>query len=323
MQAWKSFSAITVLAGLVACSSSPTGRNQLILFSDQDMSSLGAQSFEEMKKELKISKDKKVNAYVQCVAKSITDNVPKQSSFKEWEVVVFDSDQVNAFALPGGKIGVYTGLLDVAVNQDQLATVLGHEVAHVLADHSNERLSQSQLANNSNTPFIGNEKGNIAIIKFFDYQCSYCGIMSEHIQSLVKENHDVKVYLKETPIFGSRSELSQLAADWAMEIFIKKGNLAYQSYHNSLWHAVKNNGNQLSNEIIKTQVEKAGLVFKRTPQFTSQTPQENIQLFSQLGFRGTPALIVMPTEGANTNNISVIAGADKDGLRKAIAKAQS
>ncbi|USD44095.1 M48 family metallopeptidase [Vibrio sp. SCSIO 43135] len=147
MQAWKSFSAITVLAGLVACSSSPTGRNQLILFSDQDMSSLGAQSFEEMKKELKISKDKKVNAYVQCVAKSITDNVPKQSSFKEWEVVVFDSDQVNAFALPGGKIGVYTGLLDVAVNQDQLATVLGHEVAHVLADHSNERLSQSQLAN--------------------------------------------------------------------------------------------------------------------------------------------------------------------------------
>lgn len=61
--------------------------------------------------------------------------------------MVFDSDQVNAFALPGGKIGVYTGLLNVAVNQDQLATVIGHEVAHVLADHSNERLSQSQLAN--------------------------------------------------------------------------------------------------------------------------------------------------------------------------------
>ncbi|MCF7361411.1 MULTISPECIES: M48 family metallopeptidase [Vibrio] len=133
--------------GLAACSSSPTGRNQLILFSDQDMSSLGAKSFEQMKIDTPISKDAKTNAYVQCVANTITAYVPKQPNFSQWEVVVFDSDQVNAFALPGGKIGVYTGLLKVAVNQDQLATVIGHEVAHVLADHSNERLSQSQLAN--------------------------------------------------------------------------------------------------------------------------------------------------------------------------------
>ncbi|MGI3027155.1 M48 family metallopeptidase, partial [Vibrio cholerae] len=81
-----------------------------------------------------------------CVANAITAQVPKQAGFEQWEVVVFNSDQVNAFALPGGKIGVYTGLLKVAVNQDQLATVLGHEVAHVLANHSNERLSQTQLA---------------------------------------------------------------------------------------------------------------------------------------------------------------------------------
>ena len=132
---------------LAACSSSPTGRNQLILFSDQDMSSLGDQSFEQMKKEIPINNDAKTNAYVQCVAKTVTDYVPKQPSFDSWEVVVFESDQVNAFALPGGKIGVYTGLLKVATNQDQLATVIGHEVAHVLANHSNERLSQSQIAN--------------------------------------------------------------------------------------------------------------------------------------------------------------------------------
>lgn len=142
-----SLSLIAASLALSACSSSPTGRSQLILFSDQDMSSLGAQSFEQMKSEQPISTDAKTNAYVHCVAKTITAHVPKQAGFDEWEVVVFDSDQVNAFALPGGKIGVYTGLLNVAVNQDQLATVIGHEIAHVLADHSNERLSQSQIAN--------------------------------------------------------------------------------------------------------------------------------------------------------------------------------
>ena len=57
---------------------------------------------------------------------------------------MFESDQVNAFALPGGKIGVYTGLLLVAENQHQLAAVIGHEIAHVMAGHSNERLSSNQ-----------------------------------------------------------------------------------------------------------------------------------------------------------------------------------
>ncbi len=70
---------------------------------------------------------------------------------------MFDSKQVNAFALPGGKIGVYTGLLEVATNQDQLATVIGHEISHVLAQHSNERLSRSQLAN------VGLQLSSVAI----------------------------------------------------------------------------------------------------------------------------------------------------------------
>ncbi len=148
MRAWTTlcYTGVMIL-GLSACTSSPTGRNQLILFSDADMNNLGAQSFEEMKKQQKIASDPNINQYVQCVAKHITDSIPASKGFTEWEVVVFESDQVNAFALPGGKIGVYTGLLDVAKNQDQLATVIGHEVAHVLADHSNERLSQSQIAN--------------------------------------------------------------------------------------------------------------------------------------------------------------------------------
>lgn len=136
-----------LLAVLTACSSSPTGRNQVILFSDSEMSQLGSQSFEQLKKTETVSHDPKINTYVKCVADAITKQVPQQESFTSWEVVVFDSPQVNAFALPGGKIGVYTGLLNVATNQDQLATVLGHEVAHVLANHGNERMSRSQITN--------------------------------------------------------------------------------------------------------------------------------------------------------------------------------
>ncbi|CAH0532719.1 Beta-barrel assembly-enhancing protease [Vibrio stylophorae] len=134
-------------SALLACSASPTGRNQLLMFSSQEMSALGVQSFEQIKQQENIERDPKVNAYVQCVANAITPYVPRDGSFQQWEVVVFDSPQVNAFALPGGKIGVYTGLLNVARTQDQLAAVIGHEIAHVVAQHSNERLSRSQLAN--------------------------------------------------------------------------------------------------------------------------------------------------------------------------------
>ena len=75
---------------------------------------------------------------VECVARAITAQVPTRIA---WEVQTFESKDVNAFALPGGKIGVYTGLLKVASSQDQLAAVIGHEVAHVLAGHSASRVS--------------------------------------------------------------------------------------------------------------------------------------------------------------------------------------
>jgi predicted Zn-dependent protease len=100
-----------------------------------------------MKKDVPISKDKATNDFVLCVADAITANVPKSAHQGDWEVVVFDSAQVNAFALPGGKIGVYTGILNVTENQDQLAAIMGHEVGHVLESHSNERLSANKLSN--------------------------------------------------------------------------------------------------------------------------------------------------------------------------------
>lgn len=114
--------------------------------SDDRLASMGIESFEQMKQELPATKNQKLVQFVQCVADEIIPNVSKQAHSGDWEVVVFESDQINAFALPGGKIGVYTGILKVTEDQDQLAAIMGHEVAHVIAKHSNERMSSGQAA---------------------------------------------------------------------------------------------------------------------------------------------------------------------------------
>ncbi|WP_448567534.1 M48 family metallopeptidase [Thalassotalea ganghwensis] len=135
--------AIIALAG---CAKSSTGRNQIMLFSGDDLNKMGIQSFNEMKEKQKVSTNKALNGYVQCVAGAITKHVDKSVHDGSWEVVVFDSEQINAFALPGGKIGVYSGILSVAEDQHQLAAIIGHEVAHVVEQHSNERLSANYVA---------------------------------------------------------------------------------------------------------------------------------------------------------------------------------
>jgi len=136
---------LITIAALVlsACATSPTGRPQLTLLPDTQMNAMGGQAFHEMQQKTPKETDPKVNAYVTCVAHAVTAEVDEGG--KVWDVVVFKDDAVNAFALPGGHIGVYTGLLKAAKTQDQLAAVLGHEVSHVLARHGNERASQ-QLA---------------------------------------------------------------------------------------------------------------------------------------------------------------------------------
>jgi predicted Zn-dependent protease len=132
---------------LAACAVSPLGRRQLAFFPDAQLADMGVAAFNQLKAKTPVSTTAKTNAYVKCVADSITSTLaPGESPVRYWEVVVFDSPDANAFALPGGKIGVYTGLLKVAKTQDQLAAVIGHEVAHVLARHSNERVSTAYTA---------------------------------------------------------------------------------------------------------------------------------------------------------------------------------
>lgn len=135
----------TALVVMVGCSTSPTGRKQFVVLPDDQMNEMGIQSFTEMKKEIPKSANADLQEQVQCVADSLIAVLPEKYRKQEWEVVLFDDKQVNAFALPGYKVGVYTGLLKVADNQSQLAAVVGHELAHVIARHGNERVS-TQLA---------------------------------------------------------------------------------------------------------------------------------------------------------------------------------
>lgn len=121
-----------------SCATSPLGRSQLTLFPDSEVNNIGVQAFTKIKKGQKISENQATIEFVQCVAQAIIKNAGGN-----WEVVVFDDESLNAFALPGNKIGVHTGLVELVDNADQLAVVIGHEIGHVQARHGNERMSQN------------------------------------------------------------------------------------------------------------------------------------------------------------------------------------
>lgn len=138
--------AALVAASLCACATSPTGRRQVLMMSDSQMNQMGALAFDKMKGTDKVSRDARKSAYVGCVVRALTAELAPPWRDLPWETQLFAINSPNAFALPGGKVGVNTGMFDVARTQDQLAAVIGHEIGHVIARHSNERVSQSQLA---------------------------------------------------------------------------------------------------------------------------------------------------------------------------------
>ena len=135
------------------CATSPTGRTQLLLHSEMQMAEMGRAAFADLQSKTAASTKPEEVRYVRCVADAITNTLTRQDLrsvvVDAWEVEVFDDPTANAFALPGGKIGVHAGMLDVAVSADQLAAVLGHEVGHVLARHVNERVTQQMAASGS------------------------------------------------------------------------------------------------------------------------------------------------------------------------------
>jgi predicted Zn-dependent protease len=131
-----------LLAAVVftGCTTVPeTGRHQFNFMSPAQEMQMGFSEFDKMKKEVPISKDAAGNALLQKVGQRIAAVAPLAGA--QWEFVLFDSKEVNAFCLPGGKVGVYTGILPITKDEAGLATVIGHEVAHAVARHGGERIS--------------------------------------------------------------------------------------------------------------------------------------------------------------------------------------
>jgi predicted Zn-dependent protease len=131
---------------LAGCNTVPvTGRHQLnLLSSDQEMQ-LGLTSFDQLKKDTPVDSDPTRNAQVERVAKRIAAVADKDLKNAKWEFVVFNSQEANAFCLPGGKVGVYTGILPITQTDAGLATVLGHEIGHAVAHHGASRMSEGMV----------------------------------------------------------------------------------------------------------------------------------------------------------------------------------
>lgn len=141
---------------LAGCSEVPiTGRHQLSFVPQSLVTSMSIEEYHQFLSENKLSTDTQETAMVKRVGQNIVQAVNEYSKTHlekdpfagyEWEINLVEDPQINAFAMPGGKVVVYTGILPLAENEAGLATVLGHEIAHVFAGHGEERMSQQLIA---------------------------------------------------------------------------------------------------------------------------------------------------------------------------------
>jgi len=145
---------------LASCSTVPiTDRKQLKLIPESKLNAQAAQIYEKLKKKEKLSDDKKTLNKIIEIGKKMEDAISEyfyQSNMKDptinfdWEYILIDNKKVkNAWCMPGGKIAIYTGMLDITKNTNGLAAVMGHEIAHAVAKHSVERASRATLINTS------------------------------------------------------------------------------------------------------------------------------------------------------------------------------
>ncbi|MFP4351845.1 MAG: M48 family metallopeptidase [Puniceicoccaceae bacterium] len=122
-----------------------TGRSSFTLLPESQVVGMGLSSFEEIKANSPLITSGRNYEMIQRVGRRVAGVVGGAVPAADWEFIYIDEDQVNAFALPGGKIAVYDGLFDVVENEDELAFIIAHEVAHVTARHANQRLSQAMV----------------------------------------------------------------------------------------------------------------------------------------------------------------------------------
>jgi predicted Zn-dependent protease len=131
-------------AGAAGCQTVPlTGRRQIMLLPEGVELSMGLTAYQQVLSRSRVSSDPALNEQVTRVGRRIAEATGRTDY--RWEFKVLEDRQANAFALPGGKVAVYTGLLPLTRDDPGLATVLGHEVAHAVARHGGERVSQTLL----------------------------------------------------------------------------------------------------------------------------------------------------------------------------------
>jgi len=143
---------------LTSCATAPiTDRRQLKLIPEAKLNAQAAQIYEKIKKKEKMSKDIKSLTMIKGIGKRIENSI-SEYFYREnlndptlnfdWDYILIDNDKVkNAWCMPGGKIAIYSGMLKITKNEDGLASVMGHEIAHAVAKHSVERASRGVLIN--------------------------------------------------------------------------------------------------------------------------------------------------------------------------------
>ena len=136
---------VLAAAALAGCGTNPvTGRSQLLMVGEQEEQRMGLQAFRDTLSKKTLSNDPEQNERVRRIGRRIA--LASGRSDFQWEFRVILDKEINAFCLPGGKVGVHTGLLDFVRSDDELAAVIGHEVAHATARHGAERMSQNMAA---------------------------------------------------------------------------------------------------------------------------------------------------------------------------------
>ncbi len=141
---------------LSGCATNPeTGRSQFMLVSQGQLAKLSASAWSDVKEETPVSIDPALNNQLRRVGGRIAKGANRQN--ENWEYAVFDTDEKNAFVMPGGKVGFYRGIMEFSENDDQIAAIMGHETGHVSARHAAERYSQQMAAG------VGMQVANVAL----------------------------------------------------------------------------------------------------------------------------------------------------------------
>lgn len=136
--------AIAITAGTTACSSVQRYADKVNLYSEPEENQMGADAYKEVLASEKRCTDAEANAMIERVGKRLAAVVPGGDKFA-WEFTLLESEQVNAFCLPGGKVAFYTGILAYCQNEAAVAAVMGHEIGHAVARHGGKRMTQGVI----------------------------------------------------------------------------------------------------------------------------------------------------------------------------------